>query len=85
MSSAAHHEQAVAQTLRWAQEAAGSGDLNGALAWLGVVETVDGGLSAEWQSTRAAWLLRRKGRVDQHGAPADRAEAALVREGGVAR
>jgi hypothetical protein len=85
VSTAPQHEQAVAQTLGWAQAAAGSGDLDGALAWLAVVETVDGALSAEWERTRASWL-RRKTRVDvRRDARCARAEAPLVREGGAAR
>lgn len=80
MISAAHHEQAVAQTLGWAQEAAGSGDVDGALAWLAVVETVDGALSAEWERTRASWLRRKRSVEESRDPPAGRSYAALVRD-----
>ena len=42
MSDAERHRRAVAQSLRFAQEAATRGDFDDAPEWLGVVEIVDG-------------------------------------------
>jgi hypothetical protein len=80
MSSTAQHEQAVAQTLGWAQEAAGRDDFEGALAWLAVVETVDGFLSAEWERTRASWLHRKRPADGSREPAACGPDAALVRD-----
>jgi hypothetical protein len=52
----ARHRRAVAQSCRFAQEAADTGDLRGALAWLQAVEVVDGPLAPEWDAKRALWL-----------------------------
>ena len=57
MSAAARHQRAVAQTFRFAQDAAATGDFGEALEWLAVVESVDGGLPADWELTRDSWLL----------------------------
>ncbi len=56
-SRAARHERAVAQTLRWAQEAAASQSFDDALEWLQTVAVVDGPLSPGWQRTQASWRL----------------------------
>lgn len=55
MSEDGRHERAVAQSLRHAQEAAGIGDFDEALAWLRAVEAVDGVLPREWAAKRAVW------------------------------
>jgi hypothetical protein len=49
------HECAVAQTLRWAQEAAVNQSFDDALEWLQTVTIVDGPLSPDWERTRASW------------------------------
>jgi queuine/archaeosine tRNA-ribosyltransferase len=51
------HERAVAQTLRWAQEAATRGAFSDALEWLDVVRVVDGALNPDWQRTQTSWRL----------------------------
>jgi hypothetical protein len=56
-SRAERHERAVAQTLRWAQEAAVSQCFDDALDWLQTVAVVDGPLSPGWQRTQASWRL----------------------------
>lgn len=58
MSRADRHRRAVATTLGLAQEAAASGDFDGALKWLVVVELVDDELPADWQDTRDVWRRR---------------------------
>ncbi len=50
------HPQAVARTLSWADEAADRGDHGDALAWLAVIETIDGTLPPTYETKRAAWL-----------------------------
>ena len=52
---ARRHERAVAQTLRWAQEAAVNQSFDDALEWLQTVTIVDGPLSPDWERTRASW------------------------------
>lgn len=56
MTSTERHKQAVAQSLRWAEDAAASRDFKHALAWLTVVEAVDGALPPEWEQARTSWL-----------------------------
>jgi hypothetical protein len=56
-SRAQRHERAVAQTLRWAQEAAVSQSFDDALEWLQTVAIVDGPLSPDWQRMQASWRL----------------------------
>jgi len=72
LDSAARHEQAVAQTLEWADEAAARGDHADALAWLNTVEAVGDGLSPDYESRRAQWRTvlrdRRSDRQTQHAA-----------------
>ncbi len=50
------HERSVAQSLGSARAAAERDDFAEALAWLAMVETVDGGLRPDWERTRASWL-----------------------------
>lgn len=50
------HPVAVARTLTWADEAADRGDHGDALAWLAVIEAVDGMLPSSYETKRAAWL-----------------------------
>ena len=57
-STTERHARAVAQSLRFAQEAADKGDYREALSWLGAVEAADGGLSPEWEQTRGLWQQR---------------------------
>ena len=59
MNAAERHQRAVAQSLRFAQEAADRGALGEALEWLGVVELVDQRLPAEWERARAGWQAKR--------------------------
>jgi queuine/archaeosine tRNA-ribosyltransferase len=56
-SREARHKRAVAQTLRWAQEAASREAFSDALAWLNVVKVVDGALTPDWQRTQTSWRL----------------------------
>jgi len=49
------HARAVAQSLRFTQEAADRGDYREALSWLGAVEAADRALSPEWEQTRGLW------------------------------
>ena len=55
MSRDGRHKRAVAQSFRHAQEAAGIGDFDEALAWLRAVEAVDGFLPRTWVAKRAVW------------------------------
>jgi hypothetical protein len=48
---------AVAQTLRWADEAAEHGDHVGAVAWLNVVEAIGEELPRVYETRRHAWVL----------------------------
>ena len=52
------HERAVANTLGWASEAAGRGAFVDALAWLQVIEVIDGCLPTGWYERRASWRAR---------------------------
>jgi hypothetical protein len=49
------HESAVAQTLRWAQEAAARGRADEALEWAQLIELMDGGLPPDWEPARQCW------------------------------
>lgn len=51
------HERAVAQTLRWAQDAADRDAFSDALDWLDVVEVVDGDLAPGWKRTQSSWRV----------------------------
>jgi hypothetical protein len=50
--SSARHEQAVARTLRWADELAESGDHRSALEWLRTLEVIGDPLSTEYLDER---------------------------------
>jgi len=52
---AAKHEQAVATTLRLAEESAAAGDYSEALAWLGTLLAIGERLPASYDAKRAAW------------------------------
>jgi len=60
------HPEAVTRTLSWADEAADRGDHHDALAWLAVIQAVDGTLPSIYETKRAAWLdvLNRKHSAD---------------------
>ena len=51
------HQRAVAQTLRWAHEAAAGEAYGDALEWLRVIEVVDGALTPGWERTQTSWRL----------------------------
>ncbi len=65
------HEHAVAQTLRWARDAADGEDFSEALQWLSVVEVIDGALAPGWQRTQESWrrLSAEPGSRRRLGAP----------------
>jgi hypothetical protein len=51
----ARHEQAVARTLEWADEAAERGQHATALEWLQTLEVMGDQLSSEYQRKRERW------------------------------
>jgi len=51
----ARHEQAVARTLEWADEAAERGQHATALEWLQTLEAIGDELSSEYQHKRERW------------------------------
>ena len=53
----ARHEQAVARTFEFAEEAAGRRDFTDALAWLQTLEAIGQVLPGEYLSKREAWRL----------------------------
>ena len=53
----ARHERAIEQTLTWARTAAAEGALGDALAWLRVVEVVDGALPPGWEPIKQLWAV----------------------------
>jgi len=55
ISSEERHALAIRQSLRWAQRAAREGDYDRALAWLRMVEYVEGRLGEEWRRAREGW------------------------------
>jgi hypothetical protein len=58
------HRSAVDNTLSWAQDAADREHFVKALAWLDLVELVDGRLTGEWVQRKASWrLLAASGRT----------------------
>ena len=59
MNAAAWHQRAVAQSFRFAPQAAGRGALGEAPEWLGVVELVDERLPARWERARACWQAKK--------------------------
>lgn len=46
----------IRQSLRWAERAAREGDYDRALAWLDMIERVDGRLGEEWRHAREVWV-----------------------------
>ncbi len=69
LDAAAKHALAVAQTRRWADQAAARGDHAEALAWLQTVEAVGEQLSADDEDKRARWGdALREGTGDREGA-----------------
>ena len=50
------HPEAVRRTLTWADESANRGDHADALAWLAVIQAVDGTLPDDYETKRAKWL-----------------------------
>ena len=83
MTSAEHHQRAVARSLGLAREAAGRSDFDDALAWLGVVATVDGGLPAQWERARACWLRRERWAEERSEPAAAPREASRAEDVGV--
>lgn len=81
MNVGERHDQAVAQSCRFAQEAAEGGDFEEALAWLLAVEAADGPLSAEWAGKRTTWA-RQSGAPNGNGAPTSPHEARATRASG---
>jgi hypothetical protein len=55
----AAHRVAVANTLRWADEAASRSDFSDALAWLHVLDVIGDELPPEYQAKRRAWRQSR--------------------------
>jgi len=50
------HVLSIRQSLRWAERAAREGDYDRALAWLEMVERVEGRLDDEWRHARDVWV-----------------------------
>jgi hypothetical protein len=50
------HVLSIRQSLRWAERAAREGDYDRALAWLELVERVEGRLDDEWRDARDVWV-----------------------------
>jgi hypothetical protein len=50
------HALSIRQSLRWAERAAREGDYDHALAWLEMVERVEGRLDDEWRHARDVWV-----------------------------
>ena len=57
------HEQAVARTLDWSDQAAEDGDAANALTWLQALEAIGDPLSDDYHKKRQAW--RRALRLDR--------------------
>ncbi len=55
------HAQAVARSLRWADEAADRGDHVNALGWVETVLAIGDLLPEEYERKRAEWLLITRG------------------------
>ena len=72
MNAAAWHQRVVAQSFRFARQAAGRGALGEALGWLGVVELVDERLPAWWERARGCWQANKS-------APGGRRESSSTR------
>jgi hypothetical protein len=58
----------LAQTLSWAEEAAGLGEYQDALSWIRVLEVVDGELSRQALHLREFCQLKVKERAAEHAA-----------------
>jgi len=56
-ASDARHRQAVANTLRWADEAAERGDPADALMWVGVIRAIGDELPAAYERKCTQWKL----------------------------
>ena len=54
-SAQVRHEQAVARTLDWSDQAAEDGDAANALTWLQALEAIGDPLSNDYQKKRQAW------------------------------
>jgi hypothetical protein len=68
------HARAVAQSLRWAEDAARNGEYDKALGWLHTVEAVRGELEPAWQVKRGVWLAACSTRTQTNAAePVQRA------------
>ena len=76
MTGAERHQNAVANTLGLAREAAARGDFADALEWLAVVDVVDGALPAGWELKRAVWLRGQASAVGGREPPAAAAASA---------
>jgi hypothetical protein len=50
------HTLAIRQVLRWAAQAAGTGDYENALRALSTIERVEGELPGNWEARRQAWI-----------------------------
>lgn len=55
ISAVNRHALAVRQALRWAAQAAATGDYEAALRALDTIERVEGALGPDWQERRQAW------------------------------
>jgi hypothetical protein len=62
-SAQVRHEQAVARTLNWSDQAAEDGDAANALTWLQALEAIGDPLPNDYQKKRQAW--RRALRLDR--------------------
>jgi hypothetical protein len=49
------HRDAVRNTLKWADEAAGRSDYEGAIAWLDTITAIGDSLPSAYHTKRAAW------------------------------
>ncbi|HZE18299.1 MAG TPA: hypothetical protein VE197_22850 [Mycobacterium sp.] len=56
-SPEAKHEQAVARTLEFAEDAACRGDFTDALAWLATLEAIGRRLPSEYLTKREEWRI----------------------------
>jgi hypothetical protein len=81
MNATQRHQRAVAQSFRFAQEAADRGALGEALEWLTVVDYVDDGLPAEWERARACWQAKWAARDERQGPLSTRLEDARASGG----
>ncbi len=61
MAGLDRHERAVQRTFGWAQEAASRGDLGEAVAWLTMLESLEGRLPPAWEAQRRRWVQQARG------------------------